>query len=249
MIEAPEAVRASWRATTASTISATARPGPRTSGTLENELSVSSVRRVPPKDQVILRGAERLGWEAAPARRNAAADCDDCGSCPFGCRRGSKQSGIRVHLTRAFEAGARIVPQVRVTKVLIERGHAVGVEGRALVPGTEAAPRTRRLIVRARQVVVAAGALRTPAILQASGLRHRAIGRHLRLHPAPVVAGRMTDARRHVARADAGGSIAGVPLGGAGPEQLRHRIRARASRPAGARPAMGRDRRARRVDA
>jgi choline dehydrogenase-like flavoprotein len=29
-------------------------------------------------------------------------------------------------------------------------------------------------------------------LLQASGLRHRAIGYHLRLHPAPVVAGRMT---------------------------------------------------------
>ena len=71
------------------------------------------------------------------ARRNAAADCDDCGSCPFGCRRASKQSGIRVHLTRV--RGARIVPQV--TKVLIERGHALGVEGKALVPGTEAAPR------------------------------------------------------------------------------------------------------------
>jgi choline dehydrogenase-like flavoprotein len=45
--------------------------------------------------------------------------------------------------------------------------------------------------VRARQVVLAAGALRSPAILQASGVRHRAIGRHLRLHPAPLVVGAM----------------------------------------------------------
>ncbi len=192
MIEAPEAVRASWTRNHGIDDVGNGEAWTEDVGTLENELSVSSVRRVPPKDQVIVRGAERLNWEAAPARRNAAADCDDCGSCPFGCRRASKQSGIRVHLTRAFEAGARIVPQVRVTKVLIERGHALGVEGKALVPGTEAAPRTRRLIVRARQVVVAAGALRSPAILQASGLRHRAIGRHLRLHPAPVVVGRMT---------------------------------------------------------
>ena len=160
--------------------------------TLEEELSVGPVRRQPPKDQLILIGAERLGWEAAPARRNAAEGCDDCGSCPFGCRRGSKQSGIRVHLARAAAAGARIVPRVRVTKVLIERGRAVGVQGRALLPGTDPEPRVRPLIVRARQVVLAAGALRSPALLQASGLRHRAIGYHLRLHPAPVVAGRMT---------------------------------------------------------
>ena len=160
--------------------------------TLEGELSVSAVRRQPPKDQVILRGAERLGWEAAPARRNASVECDDCGSCPFGCRRGSKQSGIRVHLARAAEAGARIVPHVRVTKVLIERERAVGVQGRALIPGTDAEPRTRQVVVRARQVVLAAGALRSPALLQASGVRHRAIGQHLRVHPVPIVAGRMT---------------------------------------------------------
>ena len=159
--------------------------------TLEEELSVTATPRVPPKDQVIVNGAEELGWEAATTRRNAI-DCDDCGSCPFGCRRGSKQSGIRVHLARAHAAGARIVPQVRVTKVLIERGRALGVEGNALVPGTDSEPQVRRLIVRARQVVLAAGALRSPAILQASGVGHRAIGRHLQIHPVPVVAGRMT---------------------------------------------------------
>ena len=159
---------------------------------LEEELSVGPVRHQPPKDQVILMGAERLGWEAAPSRRNAAQSCDDCGSCPFGCRRGSKQSGIRVHLARAAAARARIVPQVRVTKVLIERGRAVGVQGRALIPGSDPQPKVRPIIVRARQVVLAAGALRTPALLQASGVKHRAIGSHLRIHPVPVVAGRMT---------------------------------------------------------
>ena len=43
--------------------------------------------------------------------------------------------------------------------------------------------------MRAPQVVFAAGALRTPAILEASGLTHPAIGRHLRIHPVPVIAG------------------------------------------------------------
>jgi choline dehydrogenase-like flavoprotein len=38
-------------------------------------------------------------------------------------------------------------------------------------------------------VVLAAGALRTPAILLRSGLDHPGIGRNLRLHPVPVVAG------------------------------------------------------------
>jgi choline dehydrogenase-like flavoprotein len=190
-MEAPAAVREEWRQDHGLGELEDGEIWGADIATLEEELSVSPVRRQPPKDQVILVGAERLGWEAAPARRNAVA-CDDCGSCPFGCRRGSKQSGIRVHLARAAAAGARIVPQVRVTKVLIERGRAVGVQGRALMPGADPGPRVRPLVVRARHVILAAGALRTPALLQASGVRHRAIGRYLWVHPAPVVAGRMT---------------------------------------------------------
>jgi len=50
-------------------------------------------------------------------------------------------------------------------------------------------PATRRLVVRAPRVVLAGGALRTPAVMLASGLDHPGIGRHLRLHPVPVVAG------------------------------------------------------------
>ncbi len=191
-MEAPAAVRGEWRRDHGIRDLEDGEVWSDDVATLEEELSVSAVRRQPPKDQVILRGAERLGWAAAPARRNASTECDDCGSCPFGCRRGSKQSGIRVHLARAAEAGARIVPHVRVTKVLLERERAVGVQGRALIPGTDPEPRTRQLVVRARQVVLAAGALRSPALLQASGVRHRAIGQHLRLHPVPIVAGRMT---------------------------------------------------------
>jgi choline dehydrogenase-like flavoprotein len=154
---------------------------------VESALGVTPSKVIPPKDQVILRGAAALGWEAAPVRRNAT-DCGDCGSCPFGCARGAKQSGIRVHLARAHAGGARIVERARVTRVVVEHGRAVGVEAR--IEGRDGAARgTRRLLVRAPQVVVAAGALRSPAVLLASGLDHPAIGRHLRLHPVPVIAG------------------------------------------------------------
>ncbi|HEX2753901.1 MAG TPA: GMC family oxidoreductase N-terminal domain-containing protein [Candidatus Limnocylindrales bacterium] len=172
--------------------------------TIEVELGVAPATAIPPKDAVILRGAANLGWEAAPIRRNAT-DCGDCGSCPFGCPRGAKQSGMRAHLATAVAAGARVVDRARVTRVLIVHGRVVGVEADVLVvdpatgepalgPGGDPLrPRTRRLVVRTAQVVVAAGALRSPAVLLASGLDHPAIGRHLRLHPAPVVAGLFDD--------------------------------------------------------
>jgi choline dehydrogenase-like flavoprotein len=154
---------------------------------VESALGVTPSKVIPPKDQVILRGAAALGWEAAPVRRNAT-ECGDCGSCPFGCARGAKQSGIRVHLAAAHAGGARIVERARVTRVVVENGRAVGVEAR-IERRNGAAGRAPRLVVRAPQVVVAAGALRSPTVLLASGLDHPAIGRHLRLHPVPVIAG------------------------------------------------------------
>ena len=161
---------------------------------IERDLDVAEATHIPPKDAVLLRGARALGWEAAPTRRNAAA-CGDCGRCPFGCRRGTKQSGLRVHLRRAAASGARIVPDARVVRVLIENGGAVGVEADVTGPmnGEDARPRTRRLVVRAPTVVLAAGGLRSPAILLASGLDHPAIGRFLRLQPVPVAAGLFTE--------------------------------------------------------
>ena len=153
---------------------------------IEHELDVAESGFLPPKDALILRGAAALGWEAAPTRRDAVG-CDDCGSCAFGCRRGSKRSGIRVHLARAYAAGARIVPDTAARGLILDEGRAVGVE--AVHRASEGGERA--VTVRARQVVLAAGALRSPSVLQRSGLTHPAIGRHLRLHPVTVVAGRM----------------------------------------------------------
>jgi choline dehydrogenase-like flavoprotein len=69
----------------------------------------------------------------------------------------------------------------------MEGDRVAGVEAMAARPDGSG---SARLVVTARQVVVAAGALRTPGILARAGIAHTALGRHLRLHPAPVVAGR-----------------------------------------------------------
>ena len=159
---------------------------------VERRLGVAPATVIPPKDELIRRGAAALGWDAGVIRRNAV-DCGDCGSCPFGCRRGTKQSGIRAHLADATAAGARVLDRARVRSVIRQggvTGRVVGVAGTlapdaADGPAAEASPRW--FSVYARQVVLAAGALRSPAILQASGVDHPAIGRHLRIHPVPVI--------------------------------------------------------------
>jgi len=155
---------------------------------IEGELGVAPSVVMPPKDEAILRGAARLGWEAAPTHRNAT-DCGDCGRCPFGCVRGTKQSGLRAHLATAVAAGARLVDRAAVTSVILDGGRVLGVVAEVAPRDGEGGEAPHRLVVRASQVVLAAGALRTPTILEASGLTHSGIGQGLRIHPVPVIAG------------------------------------------------------------
>jgi choline dehydrogenase-like flavoprotein len=153
---------------------------------LREELGFAPPPGIPPKDRAILEGASSLGWETAPLLRDADG-CGDCGACGFGCRRGAKRSGPRAHLAEAARHGARFLVRARVERLLVEGGAVVGVVGRAV----RADGSTASFTVRAGQVVVAAGALRTPGLLAASGIGHPAVGSNLRLHPVAVVAGRM----------------------------------------------------------
>jgi len=155
---------------------------------LRTELGFVAPVDTPPKDQLILDGARALGWEAAPTDRDAWA-CGDCGACGFGCPRAAKRAGPRLHLAAAAAAGARILVHAPVARVLLAGGRAIGVAGQVLRDdGTR-----RSFTIHARQVVVAAGALRTPAILARSGVAHPAVGDYLRLHPVPVLSARLAD--------------------------------------------------------
>jgi long-chain-alcohol oxidase len=143
------------------------------------------------RDQLLERGLERLGWHAAPLPRNVRGCAQDagCGWCGFGCRLGAKRSTLVTYLEEAAAAGARLVVGADARRVLVEpagpagrrAGRATGVE--AVTGGGH------RLVVRARAVVAAAGAVETPALLLRSGLGGQ-VGRHLRLHPGTAAMGR-----------------------------------------------------------
>lgn len=126
-------------------------------------------------------GARKRGIELKPIARNTKG-CDGCGRCNFGCPHGAKMSVDLSYLPRAIAAGAAVWSHCLVDRVTFEGTRATGVEGRLLNrPG---AGRGDRLTVRAKRVVVAAGAWHTPVILKRSGLgRNPHVGRHLTLHP------------------------------------------------------------------
>ena len=88
---------------------------------------------------------------------------------------------VKTWLADAHAAGARLIVRTRVARVVLEGGAARGIVGRT-VEG-------HQLTVRSRAVVVACGAIHTPALLKRSGLQNPNIGRHLKLHPATAVFG------------------------------------------------------------
>jgi choline dehydrogenase-like flavoprotein len=145
-----------------------------------------------PSNRVILEGCERLGWRTLEARINADG-CVRAGSCGLGCRSGAKRSAGDVYLPRALAAGATLYSDVRADRIeLLERA-TPGTQPLKRVHATACEASTRephaRVTVDAPVVVLAAGAVGTPALLERSGLGGGGVGRWLRLHPTTGVFG------------------------------------------------------------
>ncbi len=136
------------------------------------------------QNQLLSDGARTLGYHAGDLRRNAVGCEQRCGTCGFGCRYGCKQSTMKTYLQDAYDHGARIIVHCSADRVIIEHGKAVGVEAHV---GDAETGSTRKVIVRARAVIAAAGALNSPALLLRSGLDNRHIGQHLHIHPTTTV--------------------------------------------------------------
>ena len=136
--------------------------------------------------EIFDRGVRALGLHGEPILRNIVG-CRGCGECAFGCPSDAKQAMHLTYLPAACAAGARVYARCRAERVTMEHGRASGVEAVLLDRDTDQVRGT--LTVRAPLVVVAAGAIHTPGLLARSGVRHRSLGRNLRVHPAVGVAG------------------------------------------------------------
>jgi long-chain-alcohol oxidase len=139
--------------------------------------------QVSAREQVFERGLKALGWHIDKMPRNVRG-CDPmniCGYCGFGCPIGAKQSTAKTWLADAVNNGVRIFAQTRADKLRMEAGRVTGVEATS--------KRGQHIAVTCKSVVVACGAIHSPALLLRSGLNNEHIGRHLHLHPVSNVCG------------------------------------------------------------
>jgi choline dehydrogenase-like flavoprotein len=137
--------------------------------------------------RLLKAGAEAKGWKIIPNLRNQV-HCAGSNNCTNGCPTGAKQSMLVTAIPRAARGGARLYADCRAERITTSGGAVTGVECRILRPGGQPRP---RLTVRSRVVVVAGGAVQTPALIARSGIRSASgqLGRNLSLHPnAKVIA-------------------------------------------------------------
>lgn len=155
-----------------------------------------------PKNELMAIGADALGLEHRPIRRNVGA-CRGLGRCLQGCPEGRKHSVDRTLLADALGLGATVLSSVEVTSVLTSRGRAIGVVGRAEGGGAVR-------IDAERAVVLAASAVQTPALLLASGIHQGPVGRHFSAHPGVSLAGRFPEPVRNWEGASQGHEVTGL---------------------------------------
>jgi choline dehydrogenase-like flavoprotein len=143
---------------------------------IENELGVSRLPGAPPVSSAVLeRGATKLGWQAIEYARFFRYDA---------AGRGVKQTMTRTLLPRAVDAGATVIPNCRVRKLLHRNGRVTGVRCHRTENGG-----AEDLTIRADHFFVCAGAIQTPALLHRSGIR-AGVGSGLKVHPMIKIAAR-----------------------------------------------------------
>lgn len=118
----------------------------------------------------VAQAAQALGYDWYPLPkfiRPHKVQKLDCGAkCMLGCSCGAKWNAGE-YVDEAVKLGAQLKTGAQIKKILVEDGHVTGVEGR--LGG-------KHFTARAPIVVLAAGGIGTPRILQASGMNQAGQG-------------------------------------------------------------------------
>ncbi|UKZ54968.1 hypothetical protein TrVGV298_008783 [Trichoderma virens] len=139
------------------------------------------------RNNLLLDGCNKLGWHGGVAPQNTANKEHYCGHCHLGCGLGEKRGPAVAWLPAAADAGAEFMEGFTVDKVLFDDDGttATGVEGSWLARDDEDVEgRTqRKVVIKAKKVIVSAGTFWSPVILMKSGIQNPQLGQNLHLHP------------------------------------------------------------------
>ena len=137
-------------------------------------------------NRALIEGCEKLGYEWRTTAQNLRdTSSRAAGWTCFGERVANKQGALATYLADAVRDGAKIVDRCHVVRVLTDPAQG-GARRATGVEAVLASGRTVQIGAR-KAVVLAAGALHSPCVLQRSAIRLPHVGRHLRIHPVTGV--------------------------------------------------------------
>ena len=119
------------------------------------------------RNLIVKEALDGVGIAGAPLPR-AVSGCLGCADCLLGCADGKKQSVDRALLPAALADGAAVYTCAVAERIVVERGRAVGITGAVVDP--HGLRPVARFTVRARRVILSAGTMQTPVLLQDSGI-------------------------------------------------------------------------------
>lgn len=151
---------------------------------VEQRLHVTTQKLHNLNNQLLARGADKLGWRHGEIRRNVRG-CANLGYCGLGCAIDAKQSMLVTTIPDALDRGAVLITRVRAERLRVAGTRVEAVECVAL-DARGVRPTGRKVTLRAPWVVVAGGALGGPALLLRSKIPdpHERIGKRtfLQMH-------------------------------------------------------------------
>lgn len=154
----------------------------------ENNVHLLEEERLNDNNRLFYEACAKLGYRVEQFPVNLTG-CQGSGLCNLGCPNAAKQGTHRVQIPAAEAKGVEVITNCKAQR-LEGRGllHAV-VEARPY--GLPSAWGPGEHLIRARVVVVAGGAVHSPALLLRSGFGRTlpALGRYFTAHPALILVG------------------------------------------------------------
>jgi choline dehydrogenase-like flavoprotein len=143
---------------------------------------------VPPNrnNEALLVACEKLGWKPEVMNRNVKG-CANLGYCGTGCPLNAKQSSLVTTVPGALQGGASLYTRLRANRLKIEGDQVTSLECQAL--NTRGVwPTGKKVVVRARRFVLAAGSIGSPALLMRSNAPDPTglTGKRTFLHPVNI---------------------------------------------------------------
>jgi choline dehydrogenase-like flavoprotein len=141
-------------------------------------------------NQLFKEAVEALGWGGHPMLQ-ARSGCSGSGHCMQGCAINAKQSQLVTHIPASLALGARIYADLKADDFVFEGNRVTQLQA-SVIDRARNRPNGKKISVKAKHFVVAAGGFNSPAfLLNQPRLRDAlpALGKHFGFNPCTYAHG------------------------------------------------------------